>query len=697
MADAAKAARGSFNDIKQGSGEMGRAVGGNMREAREGVMLLGEEFGVHLPRGLTSFIASLGPIAGAMETAFPFLAIITGAVLLLQHLSKLREEGEKLTESQMNFGTVTANVLNGLNDKLLQAGIRADELNGNHLAELEKQLTLIDHQSLKELEQSFAELDKASDAVMANLKTSWYQMGTGSEGAKHALDEFKSKYDLLLAQGKNKEASDLLAGTLQSAKRIQELQQQAKNPTVGANGLHDEYEKHFAAMKSLKEAGTGISDKEVASQNILVDALNAQVVAEQKIHDLKLAQQNNARTETHKTIDADDDKMARAQADEMKRVQEEQDKEQEQNYKDAVERIQQAEQDKINATDKGTAARLAAIDAAIKDEQSKGLQETSFYKQLLQDRVNTARQISDEEAKLKSDAGKESAEHAEKLGELQIAAERERGNTRLQQAIMTGQDKLKADLQFEKEEYDLQQKSLKDQIAALDQHAQDYQNKLKQLQDKEEELAKAHANRLQQIQDQAASQQYSKLNTSMIRMEGEFAQGFAQVLMGHKTFANMMNTLGDQVVTGMMQEAIKSALAMDFGKEKEAAAAARKFFLAGAHFPFPVNIVMAPALAAMAFASMMAFAEGGIVPGVGVGDVQPAMLTPGEAVIPKKMTEQLQRASESDSNPSNPVHLHFRPTYHVSAIDGASVHGMLQKHADEFSKHFHSQLRKMNR
>jgi hypothetical protein len=136
LSDAAKSARVSFGDIKDGAREMGADAGYSMGEARHSVMLLGEEFGVHLPRALTSFIASLGPIGGALEAAFPFLAIAVGATLLLEHLSKLKEEGQKLTEAQRNFGNTFASVLNNLNDKLLEAGIRADELSGDHLAAL---------------------------------------------------------------------------------------------------------------------------------------------------------------------------------------------------------------------------------------------------------------------------------------------------------------------------------------------------------------------------------------------------------------------------------------------------------------------------------------------------------------------------------------------------------------------------------
>ncbi len=151
MADAAKAARGSFTDIKSGAADMAKSTSGSMMESRHGVMLLGEEFGVHLPRGLTMFLSSLGPVGAAMEAAFPFLAIIVGATLLLQHLAKLKEAGEKLTASQANFGHTVATVLNGLDEKLLQAGIRADELNGDHLGALNKTLQQIDHASLKEL------------------------------------------------------------------------------------------------------------------------------------------------------------------------------------------------------------------------------------------------------------------------------------------------------------------------------------------------------------------------------------------------------------------------------------------------------------------------------------------------------------------------------------------------------------------
>jgi hypothetical protein len=50
MAEAAKSARTAFSDVRSGSGEMSIDVGRSMTESREGVILLGEAFGVHPPR-----------------------------------------------------------------------------------------------------------------------------------------------------------------------------------------------------------------------------------------------------------------------------------------------------------------------------------------------------------------------------------------------------------------------------------------------------------------------------------------------------------------------------------------------------------------------------------------------------------------------------------------------------------------------
>jgi hypothetical protein len=673
LSDAAKSARGSFNDIKAGAKEMGAETSYSMSEARHGVMLLGEEFGVHLPRALTSFLASLGPIGAAMEAAFPFLAIAVGATLLLEHLAKLREEGDKLTESQKQFGTTVANVLNGLDEKLLQAGIRADELNHNHLAALNKQLELIDRQSMNELVRAFDTVAKAADSTFAQLKTNWFSIDAGSTGAKAALEHFKTEYASLLAQGKEEEAHGLLTGTLKQAKEFLEAD-------LGHRGTE-------AAPK-----------KEIESQEQLVKALEAQVQVEQKLADLKQAQKQDVTQKAHNDMGADADKLIRAQAEAEKRGAEEKQKLWEENYKSAVEALQTNEREKIDATQQGSLRRLAAIDAAMKEEESKGLQETGFYRSLLTDRVKVTEQMTEEEKKLKAEGDKESAEHDAKMKELALADDRTTSTLRLSAMMNSQRARLAEEIRFADEDQKIKLDANAKEIAALDKSAKDYENKLKALQDRQKELIQQHENTVTQIKVKAEEERNTRILSGERRMDDDISRSLTNMLMRHQSFASMMGGLTDQVASGMIQTAIKSILADDMTKEHDAAAAARKAYLAGMQFPFPANVVIAPAMAAMAFASVMAFEGGGLVPGVGRGDVVPAMLTPGEAVIPKKLTEGLTNAAEHGGLDRGPdVHVHHTPTYHIHAIDADGVNQMLREHGEKFTQHATNTLRKMNR
>jgi hypothetical protein len=106
--------------------------------------------------------------------------------------------------------------------------------------------------------------------------------------------------------------------------------------------------------------------------------------------------------------------------------------------------------------------------------------------------------------------------------------------------------------------------------------------------------------------------------------------------------------------------------------------------------------VLGPTFAAAAFASVMAFEQGGIVPGVETGDVVPTRTTPGEAILPKGLTEMLTNAAKFGSpNGDGPdVHFHHSPTYHINTIDGDGMKATLDRHADVIEKHVENTFRK---
>jgi len=668
MSDAAKGARSSFSEIKEGAREMGRETSGSMMEARHGVMLLGEEFGIRLPRALTSFIASIGPVGAAMEAAFPFLAILVGATLLIEHLVKLKEQGDKLSESQVQFGTTVANVLNGLDNKLLEAGIRTDELNHNHLGALNKQLELIDHQSMQELVHAFDTVAKSADVTFAQLKTSWYTFGSGSAGAKHALDEFKTKYDSLIAQGKDKDAADLLAGTRQSAERVLELQKQIRGPqefTDSKGNRHNvQYQTDLATVE-LQKQRVGWTTKEVEAQQILVDALNAQLNVESKVQALKEAKQGNTKTEEANKEVAEQEKIVEAQ---------------QRGLAEYLRHRTEAE-NRISALRK----------KAEHEEEELGMAELhandAFLKAMKEEEI--------ERAKLAQESSKEDAGHGNKMAELQIAADREAAQMRMAQGRMSEQEMLDMELLFNAQEYNAKKQALNQELAALDTFAKDYEIKKKALNDRLLELDRTFENQDQKILDDANRKNLAGVQSAETRMRDAYASGFAGVIMGKQSFVSMMQQMDTQIATNALKNAMESLMQIEtvqgrkrFGDARTAAADA--YASAG-------NPVLGAIEAAGAFAAVLAFAEGGIVPGVEMGDVVPARLTPGETVIPKQMTERLNKASgDSDSNRPH-MHVHHNPMYHIHAIDGASVRSMLNKHKDEFSRHFHREIRRMNK
>jgi hypothetical protein len=371
----------------------------------------------------------------------------------------------------------------------------------------------------------------------------------------------------------------------------------------------------------------------------------------------------------------------------------------EENYSKAVTALQENEKLKIDATKEGSEARLAAIDAAIKEEEGKGLQETGFYRGLLASRVNITREMGEEQAKLNAEAGKQEAEHTLKMGGLVVQAEKEAAALRMSAKRINDQERMSSEIKLAEEEHKFQIAANAAEITALDKTGKDYENKLKALQDKQTEMTRAHENQITQIRDTAEEDRNRRVLAASGRFNEDFSKGLASVAMRHESMAKMVMSLGNQMVQGMIQNAIQSILVDDMTKEHDAAKAAREAYKTGWKFPYPSNIVMAPALGAMAFATTMAFASGGIVPGSGNGDTVPAMLTPGEAVLPKALTEGLSNAARNGNlgGGGGEVHVHHAHTYNIHAMDSEGVDRVLREHGDKFAAHAENHVRKMNR
>jgi len=131
-------------------------------------MLLEEATGVHLPRASRRSL----PASVLLGLAFTAMLPILGVVAAIEVVSKLVQAHEKaataareLGNAEVDAGTKSTMVLQGLGDRLIEAGIKADELAGNHIGALNKQLELLDHQSLKELMDTFDKFGGEADQI----------------------------------------------------------------------------------------------------------------------------------------------------------------------------------------------------------------------------------------------------------------------------------------------------------------------------------------------------------------------------------------------------------------------------------------------------------------------------------------------------------------------------------------------------
>ncbi len=358
--------------------------------------------------------------------------------------------------------------------------------------------------------------------------------------------------------------------------------------------------------------------------------------------------------------------------------------------------MEESEREKIEATARGSEARLAALDAALKEEQSRNLQATEHYRELLTQRAEAVRQEAEEEAKLQAGLGKEAAEQAQKVGELSLAALREGWALEDSARRVTAEMRMQEEMEAANRETALKQTALQYEIQALDKGGKDYLLKLKELQDKEKQLVQSHENEVTAIKDKAEIERNQRILSADNSFVDSISSNLTQLAMGHKSFAATMDAIGNQVVTGMLQNAIKSILANDMTKESDAAAAARKAYLSGTEIGGPAGVVLGPLFGAAAFAAVMAFEGGGRVPGIGSGDVVPAMLTPGEGIIPNSMMDNLNQAAKSGSMGGTTHVVHLRPVYHLQALDTQGMERVLDKHSGTLQKHVENTMRKMN-
>ncbi len=587
-------AKSQLDKFGKAAKDAGGQVDYSMREARGSLMLVENEVGVHLPREMNTLIASIPGVGQAFAAMLPIVGVVAAIAIVGKLVEKHREaiaEIRAVANAQVEMGTTGANALRGLDDKILGLGSRLDELRGDHVAALKKELQLIDDQSLGELEKTFDVFGKAADAVFAHLKASWYELGSGSVGAKNALDDFKVHYDALLAAGNKQGAADLLAGTLKSAKDWQGIQAQVNS------GVAITAEQAKIVGEKYRE-GALFSQQEVEAQNALVGGLNLQVEAAQKLATANQLAKEIKTTETGNKIESEADAQFKRDADARRKDEEDAERVADKNREALVENLHETEEQRIAVTKSGTQARIAAIDAAIKEETQKFQQGTKFYEDLLKQRIAAVREELAEETKAHEEASRsqetlaikaatdtfknesevQKAVFAQRAEQINAAVAHERTSQGAATAarIALIKDELAAKLAEIQEERDAKQSAILAEIAAeqaLADKAGAGGDKAAQIaaQTKVNELtAQYNALTAKGVADQTAAgiaaqtainkekDALTDLEKAMQKAQEEFNQSFAKSIVEGKNFGKEMQQVGRQ----MLEHAIENSMKM---------------------------------------------------------------------------------------------------------------------------------------
>lgn len=798
--------------LKGGSDIAGTAIVTDMTKSRETVVLLGEEFGVKMPRALSMLISRLPAVASAMQYLYP----VVGAVAMLAIITKLVTEFEKLAADVIKASNAVADYTIKTDDSTSSLELSNMQLD-DQIANLEGGPT---HNALAE---AMLKTGIAADNLASRFATDFQKIEGDVVTAQEA---FNRLWDTVVSgKGVLRVVSDLMFGTTTILGGMAHGTAELKN-------LSDAMQSVDAARVQMAESADKGMFAQAAAQDNYIHALRAQEAAAKAAYAT-----TNGETAADIKLRGEDTQVILGSVAAIRQLNLEQQegakrskiagmKEDIHNAQLAV-KITEAQTAATKAHDAAlmheaqtqmmggmAAARggqspdamLAASRAAAQAQRDEDIQtaqqtlaaETNVYeakrraaegnvnelKVLAIDYLASKQAFNDAEVNAnlqmneRISVANAAYERLEATHEKMLTAQHRRElQNRLQDTIVTDQQKIQAAKDaasghishlhtqasagviskqaeqegilaiLHKEQADMKamyakeiadKKSYADQMKALEKasvgtsneagaianatHAQDAYSAAVEKAAKDQQAlnnqlfaTNAALAQMRPSWSNVADQMRKDLptlgkETSDLSMQFEHGlnQSIAQAIVSGKDFGQSMQQVFGSLTTGIIgyilqyiELAAVQAIAKNIGggaggntgKEiaKNKAMQMSEAQLAGAKAmattPFPMDLVIGPAV----FAAAMAFAKGGIVPGSGSGDTVPAMLTPGESVLPKAMTQNLSRASGGMT-----IHNHNNYSPQIHAIDATGVDGMLTKHGAVFQRHIAAQMRRMN-
>jgi len=730
--------------------EFGGVHGSTMRESVGGVRLLSHELGVPLPREIARLIATIPGVGAAMTALLP----IMGAVFAVTMISSFIKKHEELISKQREQAAVTAGVTEKFDAEALSIDLTNLKLedqiaklekkpknNGVKEAILENQIAM--DKFVEKASTDLAKLTKDTESysqvwgiVKEAASNAFSMISSGSPKIMEFLKGMAPEVELLIEAYKKfgPAAMQALAPLAVDTEKVQLAQEGVTAATIKFGQTKTGTQEHADALKELNKA----------YDNVAKAATFASMTARREGNEVAAAQFEN----TARQADADEAQQAGIEKTAALRV--------ELAKKTAAADRATAEAT-LARDNKSIVGEMKTSWEDFFESYGGGRKEAKKYSEEAakadEKELSHIREV-DEENKKEASSLQAVAKSKHEVAMIHIDDDVKSGNT----SKIDEQAEKKKILEVEHQDLvDAHASDIAEEqryVAALNAAAQlmpEGEARTKALHDAAEaqsrlnemtakyniELAKNEsAQKSCDIEQKRLSGDFKQwikdmqhdMPSTAAMLEKDFSKAFdgmnsamAKTLVEGKNFGKAMKQVGAELLESVIEQELKKleVYILSLIKKKAATvtgdaaqiaaatatAAAIKPILASmsaaAAFesvmeaePYPANVIAAPLQATIAFGEAMAFAKGGLVPGYGNYDSVPAMLTPGESVVSKALTQQVENSQGGSSNQGHTVHIHMGD---VHAVDAKGFEGLLEKHAAVVGKHVQSQMRRMHR
>jgi len=642
-----------------------------------------------LTRGFAKLAAESPAVSNLLRAAIPVLAIVAAVEVFNELTNKIREERDAVEQLGTEYANWSGTAVKGVESVYQEAlklekdnpiAIAADEAR-QKLLQMDEQITkdITDLNKLIETKNigfwssfvtgamSTSDVGKALKQPILDVQEAMNAVRTAEETLE--LDKINKVSGEQLASDQKaidkakEEASARIAALASVAEAQQKLTEQRKaeieKPIPGdVFGLpKEDIEKRFQpALEMIQQIRLGIyaMQTELSQEGTIASDINNRGYAEA----LKAGQNENelARKNAQEELT-----VLERQSAEAKKFAADEASIGKKNAEEELERLERAAAARKKAGEEQLAATRSQIDA-IHDEIAGW------------DADVAAEKRATEVAKAESPHSPAAARTAERA-EMAALAFEIANVTSAMKALSLEESKLTA-LPDKTDQQKEQIKALQGEYDQLLRKLQELQNSYLQLSVKIGTATQSMVN--------AAWVGFDKFNEGIIRvMENSQSLGRAMQQVWNSIASAVITALLRTVEQMIINAAVQKSIT-DSTKISEAAAAARRTYASVSAIPY-IGWILAPPAAAAAFAAVLAFERGGIIPG-GIGEAVPMLGHGQEMVLPAHVSNwvlQAAGARPDGSGGSSNFHYHAPE---VSAFDSGGLDRVLNNHADRFGR-----------